>query len=73
MSDKFDFYCEEALSGKTPIEKVYESDRVLAFFHTKPSYKKHIVIVPRKHIKDLVSLEDAIWISLGRFSLSQEI
>ena len=49
----FDFYCEEALTGKTPIKKVYESETVLAFYHTKPSYKTHIVIIPKEHIHDL--------------------
>lgn len=54
----FDFYCEEALTGKTPIEKLYESEKVLAFYHTKPSFETHIVIIPREHIHDLTFLED---------------
>ena len=55
---KYDFYCEEALTGKIPIEKVYESDNVLAFHHTKPICKTHIVIIPKEHILDLTSLEE---------------
>lgn len=58
-SDDFDFYCEEAISGHTPINKVYESESVLAFYHTKPLYEKHIVVVPKKHIHDLASVEDS--------------
>lgn len=58
MKKKYDFYCEEALSWKTKIIKLYESEKVLAFYHTRPSYKKHIVIVPKKHIFDLSSFED---------------
>ena len=54
--DKFDFYCEEVLTGHTPVEKIYESENVLAFYHTKPSYERHIVIVPKQHIKDLTSI-----------------
>lgn len=54
-----DFYCAEVLTGKTSVKKVYESDTVLAFHHTKPSYKFHVVIVPKKHIKDLLALTDA--------------
>lgn len=54
-----DFYCAEVLTGKTPVKKVYESDAVLAFHHTKPAYKFHVVIVPKKHIKDLLALTDA--------------
>lgn len=55
---KYDFYCEEVLSGKTPVEKLYESDRVMAFYHTKPSYAVHIVITTKKHILDLATIAD---------------
>jgi len=58
MARQDDFYCEEIISGKTPVKKLYESDNVLAFRHTMPSYKVHIVIVPKKHIADLVSFTD---------------
>ncbi|MFE6055111.1 HIT domain-containing protein [Kitasatospora sp. NPDC056446] len=53
-----DFYCEQALNGLTPIEVVHETDRVLAFKHTRPSYPVHIVVVPRQHIPSLVNLGD---------------
>jgi histidine triad (HIT) family protein len=56
--DKYDFYCEEALSGKTKIDILFESKDVLAFYHTRPFWEKHIVIIPKKHIKDLISVSD---------------
>lgn len=58
MQTKCDFYCEEVLSGKTPVEKLYESENVLAFYHTKPAYRTHIVIISKKHILDLASVND---------------
>ncbi|MCR4324763.1 MAG: HIT domain-containing protein [Candidatus Curtissbacteria bacterium] len=54
----FDFYCEEAISGKTPVKKVYESEKVLAFYHTRPKYKIHIILVPKEHIHDILSLKE---------------
>ena len=51
-----DFYCAEALSGKTPITTVVETDSVLAFHHTRPSYPVHIVVVPKQHVPSLVDL-----------------
>jgi histidine triad (HIT) family protein len=57
-SKNFDFYCEEALSGKTKIKIVYESDHVLAFYHTKPIYEKHIVVISKKHIHNLSTVSD---------------
>ncbi|CAM3543113.1 HIT family protein [Brevibacillus invocatus] len=54
-----DFYCDEVLSGKTAVEKVYETDRVLAYFHTRPFYEVHIVVIPKKHISSLLTLEES--------------
>lgn len=45
-----DFYCEQALSGKTPIKIVAETENVLAYHHTKPHWPVHIVLIPKKHI-----------------------
>lgn len=52
-----DFYCEEALSGRTPINKVHETDNVLAFHHTRPFWPVHIVVIPKRHISSLLTLE----------------
>lgn len=51
-----DFYCDEVLSGKTPVDVVVETDAVLAFHHTRPSYRSHIVVIPKKHVPSLVAL-----------------
>jgi histidine triad (HIT) family protein len=53
-----DFYCEEVLSGKTSVEKVFESTRVLAFRHTRPSYPVHIVVIPKLHVESLLALDN---------------
>src|SRR6266404_6539206 len=52
-----DFYCDEALSGHTPIRKVLETDNVLAFHHTRPFYPVHVVVIPKRHICSLLKLE----------------
>jgi histidine triad (HIT) family protein len=51
-----DFYCDEALSGKTPIDVVVETDDVLAFHHTRPFWPVHIVVVPKRHVPSLTNL-----------------
>lgn len=53
-----DFYCDEVLSGRTPVEKVVETDRVLAYYHTRPFYPVHIVVIPKLHIDSLLTLDD---------------
>lgn len=52
-----DFYCEEALNGRTPINKVLETDNVLAFHHTRPFWPVHIVVIPKRHVSSLLMLE----------------
>ncbi|MBO6566667.1 MAG: HIT domain-containing protein [Pseudomonadales bacterium] len=53
-----DFYCDEALSGKTPVDKVMETEEVLAFHHTRPYWPVHIVVVPKEHVPSLTDLGD---------------
>lgn len=48
-----DFYCENVFSGKIKVDVVKETDNVLAYHHTKPSWTSHIVIVPKKHVANL--------------------
>ena len=52
-----DFYCEEVLSGKTPVEKVIETENVLAYRHTRPFWETHIVVIPKRHISSLLELQ----------------
>ncbi len=62
-----DFYCDEVLSGKTPVQRVKETARVLAFQHTRPSYPVHIVIIPKLHIPSLVEFapgDDSLMLEL---------
>ncbi|SDO43361.1 histidine triad (HIT) family protein [Paenibacillus sp. yr247] len=52
-----DFYCEEVLSGNTAVNKVVETENVLAYHHTRPFYPVHIVVIPKRHIVSLLALE----------------
>lgn len=53
-----DFYCEHVLSGKISVEKVLETENILAYFHTRPFWETHIVAIPKKHISSLLTLEE---------------
>lgn len=62
-----DFYCDEVLSGKTPVRVVRETAAVLAFHHTRPSYPLHIVVIPKTHVPSLVDFapgDDALLLEL---------
>jgi histidine triad (HIT) family protein len=52
-----DFYCDEVLSGKTAVEKVFETENVLAYYHTRPFWETHIVVIPKEHVDSLLTVE----------------
>jgi histidine triad (HIT) family protein len=54
-----DFYCEEVLSGKTKVDVVCETDDVLAYHHTRPFWPTHIVVIPKRHVSSLLTLEES--------------
>jgi histidine triad (HIT) family protein len=51
-----DFYCERVLSGLEKIKIFKESSHALAFFHTKPFWHFHLVVIPKVHIPSFVDL-----------------
>lgn len=53
-----DFYCHFVLNNKIEVEKVYETENVLAYYHTKPFWEIHIVIIPKKHISSIFVVQD---------------
>ena len=53
-----DFYCDFVLNNKLTVEKVAETERVLAYYHTRPNWTVHIVIIPKQHIAGFIELED---------------
>lgn len=53
-----DFYCTEVISGKTNVEKVFETENVLAYYHTRPAYEVHIVVIPKRHIPSLIAITE---------------
>ena len=58
MSETEDFYCEQVLSGKTEVEKVLETENVLAYHHTRPFWETHIVVIPKTHVASLLTIDD---------------
>lgn len=59
-----DFYCDEVLNGKTQVERVFETDNVLAYYHTRPFWETHIVVIPKTHVASLLAVENDLLIEL---------
>lgn len=44
-------------SWAIPVKKVYNGKGILAFYHPCPSYENHIIISPKRAIKNLQQME----------------
>jgi histidine triad (HIT) family protein len=64
-----DWYCEDVLSGKLEVKKVWEDERVLAFHHPQPQAEIHVVVIPKQHVPsilDPLALDGALLSSMVR-------
>lgn len=52
-----DIYCDVIIPRKVDIKIVKETENILAFHHTKPSWPVHVVVTPKIHVASLVELE----------------
>jgi len=50
----YDWYCDDVLSGKIEISKVWEDKLVLAFHHPAKSSGVHVVLIPKEHIHSIL-------------------
>lgn len=48
------------INGDIPCYKIYEDDDVLGFLDVNPKSNGHILIIPKKHFKDLLEIDDTI-------------
>ena len=42
-----------------PVKRLRETDTLLAFFHPKPDYPFHVILIPKKAIRSLPDLDPA--------------
>lgn len=49
------------INGEIPSEKVFENERIVAFKDIAPVAPVHLLIVPKKEIPNLQSVEDEDW------------
>jgi Diadenosine tetraphosphate (Ap4A) hydrolase and other HIT family hydrolases len=51
-------FCKIA-NGDIPSKKVYEDDKVFAFYDIDPKAPVHILIIPKEHIKSAAEINDS--------------
>lgn len=52
-----DWYCEELLSGRTEVERIFEDESVIAYWHTRPHYAHHAVVTTKTHVDSLLEID----------------
>lgn len=57
MEDENCVFCK-IVRGELPSTKYYEDEKVLAFQDANPIAPIHILVIPKKHIKSFMELED---------------
>jgi len=45
------------MSWSIPVERLYETDSLLAFHHPNPSYPTHILIVPKRSYENILAIQ----------------
>lgn len=48
-------YRQQIIPGKLKVDILFETERVMAFHHTKPYWEHHVVIIPKADIDSLSS------------------
>jgi histidine triad (HIT) family protein len=48
------------ISGDIPSRRVYSDDHAYAFLDVRPWHRGHALVVPRRHVPDLVAEESAL-------------
>lgn len=46
------------VKGEIPSEKVYEDEKVLAFKDINPVTPIHVLVIPKKHFKDVLDVKE---------------
>lgn len=54
-----EYYCDQMLQGRIEVQVYFENEHVLAFHHTNPLWEHHVVLLPRKHIESLLTMDEA--------------
>lgn len=50
-------FCKIA-AGEIPSKKVYEDDKVLAFYDINPMAKVHVLVIPKTHIDSVAAVTE---------------
>lgn len=50
-------FCD-ILAGQVPASFVYRDDRVVAFMDLRQAVEGHVLVIPRRHVRDIYALDE---------------
>jgi histidine triad (HIT) family protein len=53
------FYCGRILKGAIDVPVYFENELVFAYHHTNPLWEHHVVLLPKKHVESLLTLDES--------------
>ena len=62
MSDKC-IFCK-IIDGKLPAHTIFENDHSIAFLDINPINPGHVLVIPKKHYKNLSEMDESIGVEL---------
>ena len=65
MSNSNCIFCK-IVAGEIPAQKLYEDDEMLAFHDINPAAPVHFLVIPKKHISNLLEMEKEDSALIGR-------
>ena len=57
MSDPDCIFCK-IIAGEVPGQIVAEDERTVAFMDISPATRGHLLVIPRRHVRDLLEIEE---------------
>lgn len=58
------------IAGEIPSSKVYEDDHWFAFRDIEPCAPVHVLLIPKKHVKNILAMDEAANADFSDFSWS---
>ncbi|MEG0629340.1 MAG: histidine triad nucleotide-binding protein [Christensenellaceae bacterium] len=60
------------IAGEIPCSKVYEDEKVLAFYDIDKQAPEHILVIPKKHIESVSTLKQSDFVYLDAMILAAQ-
>ncbi len=57
------------VNEEIPSDKIKETDSLIAINDINPQASTHILIIPKRHIKDVSGLDDLLWTEIKKLGL----